>query len=226
VEDFDKDGDLDILAGNWGLNTRLKASKEKPVTLYLNDFDNNGTTDPIITYYHQGKETPFSTKEELTKQIPLLNKKYLSYTAFAKADFKDMLTEDKLNSAGRKYIYTLATTYFENKGGNFFVEKELPILVQSSSVHEMHLEDFDNNGFEDILLGGNRYDVNTQLSRLDATHGQLLLNFNGNLELDNSNSFSIDGPVRAINKIEIKNEDYYIIGINNDSLQILKKTFK
>lgn len=123
----------------------------------------------------------------------------------------------------KKYIYTLKTTYFENRGALSFVEKDLPILVQSSSVHEMYLEDFDNNGFTDILLGGNRYDVNTQLSRLDATHGQLLLNLNGDFRLDNTNSFSIDGPVRAINKIEIKNEDYYIIGINNDSLQVLKK---
>ena len=223
VGDFDNDGDIDMMVGNWGLNTRLKPSKKEPITLYLNDFDNNKTIDPVITYYHQNKEVPFSTKEELTKQLPFLNKKYLSYTEFAKADFTDLFTKQKLNTANKKYIYTLETTYFENQGDNYFVEKELPNLVQSSSVHQMYLEDFDNNGFVDILLGGNRYDVNTQLGRLDASHGQLLLNFNGNFKLDISNSFSIDGPVRAIKKISIKKEDHYIFGINNDSLQILKK---
>ncbi len=223
VEDFDNDGDLDIIAGNWGLNTRLKASKSEPITLYSNDFDNNKTIDPVITYYHQNKETPFATKEELTKQLPYLNKKYLSYTAFAKANFKDLFPKEKLNTAEKKYIYTLASTYFENNGENVFSTKEIPNLVQSSSVHSMLLEDFDNNGFIDVLLAGNRYDINTQLGRLDASHGQLLLNFNGNFQLKKSNSFSIDGPARAIKKITIKNKDYYIIGINNDSLQILEK---
>ena len=226
AEDFDKDGDIDIFAGNWGLNTRLRSSKEEPITLYLNDFDNNYSIDPVITYYHQGKEIPFSTKEELTKQMPFLNKKYLSYSAFAKADFRDIFSQQKLKSAEKKFIYNLATTYLENLGNNSFALREIPNLVQSSSVHKLYIEDFDKNGFPDILLGGNRYDINTQLSRLDASHGQLLLNFNGHFILDHSNSFSIDGPVRAIEKIKIKNEDYYIIGINNDSLQFLKKSNK
>jgi len=225
VEDFDKDGDLDMLVGNWGLNTRLKASKKEPITLYLNDFDTNKTIDPVITYYHQGKEIPFATKEELAKQLPFLNKKYLSFTAFAKANFEAIFTKEKLDAAEKKYIYTLATTYFENNGKNSFSVKDIPNLVQTSSIHTMLIEDFDNNGFKDILLAGNRYDVNTQLGRLDASHGQLLLNSNGNFQLDNANSFSIDGPARAIKKISKKNKEYYIIGMNNDSLQILEKTF-
>lgn len=192
--DFDKDGDVDIFAGNWGLNTRLNASKEEPITLYLNDFDDNKTIDPVISYFHQGKEIPFSTKEELSKQLPYLNKKYLSYTAFAKADINDIFGASELASSEKKHIYTLATTYFENNGDNTFIPKELPILVQSSSVHSLYLEDFDNNGFADVLFGGNRYDVNTQLGRLDASHGHLLLNYKGNFTLDNSNSFSMEGP--------------------------------
>lgn len=226
VEDFDNDGDLDILAGNWGLNTRLKASVKKPITLYLNDFDNNKTVDPVMTYYHQNKETCFSTKEELTKQMPFLNKKFLSYTAFAKADLKDLFSSKALNASKKKYIYTLETTYLENQGDNSFLSKKLPFLTQISSVHCMHIEDIDNNGFKDVILAGNRYDLNTQLGQLDASHGQLLLNFNGEFKLEKSNNFSIQGPARAINKINVKDKEYYIIGINNDSLQILKKVNK
>ena len=226
AEDFDNDGDIDLLVGNWGLNTRLKASKEKPITMYLNDYDGNGSIDPVISYYYNGKETPFSTKEELTKHFPFINKKYLSYTAFSKAEFQDIFDKSKLDNAPKKYIYTLATTYFENDGNNSFKIKEIPKLLQSSSVHTMYVDDFDNNGFKDILLAGNRYDVNTQLGRLDASHGQLLMNFNGNLVLDQTSNFSIDGPARAIKKIKIKNEEYLVVGINNDSLQILKKSFK
>ena len=79
ANDFDKDGDLDFIAGNWGLNTRLQASKNEPITLYSNDFDDNGTIDPVITYFYQKQETPFASKDELVKQLPFLNKKFLSY---------------------------------------------------------------------------------------------------------------------------------------------------
>jgi hypothetical protein len=226
VEDFDNDGDGDILVGNWGLNTRLKASKEEPITLYLYDFDNNGFIDPVMSYYHQNKEVAFSTKEELTKQMPFLNKKYLSYKEFAKADFKELFSSNKLDQSEKKKIVTLETTYFENLGNNKFSKVKLPLLLQISSVHALYIEDFDNNGFKDVLLSGNRYDVNTQLGQLDASHGQLLLNFNGQFQLDKTNSFNLTGPVRAIKKITIKNEDHYLIGINNDSLQILKKPHK
>lgn len=226
AEDFDKDGDIDLLAGNWGLNTRLNASKEYPITLYLNDYDDNGSIDPVISYHYNGVETPFSTKEELTKYFPFLNKKYLSYKEFSKAEFKDLFDKKKLIDANNKYIYTLASTYFENDGNNSFKIKEIPRLVQSSSIHAMYVEDFDNNGFKDILLAGNRYDVNTQLGRLDASHGQLLMNYKGKLVLDNTSNFSIDGPARAIKKINVKNEEYIVIGINNDSLQFLKKSIK
>jgi hypothetical protein len=226
AHDFDNDGDLDIIAGNWGLNTRLKATYEEPITLYLNDFDDNKTIDPVMTYYHQNKEICFSTKQELTSQIPFLNKKFLSYTEFAKADLKDLFSDEKLRASEKKHVYRLETTYFENVGNNSFSIKKLPLLSQISSVHCMYVEDFDNNGFKDVILAGNRYDLNTQLGQLDASHGQLLLNYNGNFTIDSSNSFNIQGPARAIEKIKIKNEDHFIIGINNDSLQTIKKVNK
>jgi hypothetical protein len=226
ADDLDNDGDIDLMVGNWGLNTRLKASIEEPITMYLNDYDGNGSIDPVISYYYNGKETPFSTKEELTKHFPFINKKYLSYTEFSKAEFQEIFDKSKLDNANKKYIYTLSTTYFENDGSNSFKIKEIPKLIQSSSVHSMYMEDFDNNGLNDILLAGNRYDVNTQLGRLDASHGHLLMNHNGDFVLDGTSNFSIDGPVRAIKKINVKNEEYLVVGINNDSLQILKKSIK
>jgi len=226
AEDFDNDGDIDLLVGNWGLNTRLNASKENPITLYLNDYDDNGSIDPVISYYYDGIETPFSTKEELTKHFPFLNKKYLSYTEFSKAKFRDIFDKKKLINANKKYIYTLATSYFENDGKNSFKIRAIPNLIQSSSIHTMYVEDFDKNGYKDILLAGNRYDLNTQLGRLDASHGQLLMNHKGKLVLDNTSNFSIDGPVKAIKKINVKNQEYIVIGINNDSLQFLKKSNK
>ena len=166
VADFDNDGDQDIIAGNWGLNSRLKPTLEEPVTLYRNDFDNNNQIDPIVTYYYQGTETTIATKDELVKQIPLLNKKYLSYNAFAKADIEQLLDKKKLQESKKKEAYLFASTYFENKGNNTFQAHELPFLAQVSTVEDILIEDFDQDGFLDALLVGNNYEISTQLGRL------------------------------------------------------------
>ena len=224
VEDFDKDGDLDIVAGNWGLNTRLKASVSQPITLYSNDFDDNKTIDPVVTCYYQNKETTFSSKDELAKQIPLLNKKYLSYKDFAKADFYDLLPQDKINNAYKKRVYELASCYFENQGNNTFKRHELPVMTQISTVNDILVDDFNNDSFLDVLLVGNNYDISTHLGKLDASHGTLLLNnkkgfFN---EVENQ-QFDISGPARDIQKIIINDSIYYIISRNNDTPIFLKK---
>ena len=97
--DFDKDGDIDFIAGNWGLNTRLRASVDQPITLYRNDFDRNGSVEPIVTYFYQDQETTIATKDELVKQLPEINKRFLSYNAFAKADISQIFTKKKLQDS-------------------------------------------------------------------------------------------------------------------------------
>lgn len=176
AEDFDNDGDIDFVAGNWGLNTRLKASKQNPIQLYRNDFDNNGTTEQIVTYYSQNKETVFSSKDELTKQLPMLNKKFLSYTEFAKTDFSGLFDEEMIKNAYKKQVYELATCYFENVGNNSFKKHILPFRAQISSVNDIAVDNLNNDDFLDILLVGNDYEISTQLGRLYASHEVLLLN--------------------------------------------------
>ncbi|ULC59060.1 VCBS repeat-containing protein [Flaviramulus sp. BrNp1-15] len=225
VADFDKDGDLDIVAGNWGLNTRLKASYEEPITLYSNDFDDNGTIDPIVTYFYQNQETTFSSKDELVKQIPLLNKKYLSYQNFANAKFNDLLPSDKIKSAYKKHVYELASCYFENLGNNTFKKHQLPLMTQVSTVNDMFVDDFNNDSFLDILLVGNNYEISTHLGKLDASHGSLLLNDKEGFfhEIENQ-QFDISGPARNIEKIEINDNIYFIVSRNNDTPIFLKKS--
>jgi len=224
VEDFDKDGDFDMVAGNWGLNTRLKANLEMPITLYNYDFDDNGSEESIVTYFYKGEETPFSTKDELAKQMPFINKKYLSYNAFAKASIKEILPVNKLENASKKMCYELATCYFENLGNNNYKKHQLPINSQISSVNAIYADDFNGDGFLDLLYAGNNYEINTQLGRLDASHGGVLLNnMKGNFIPQNNPTFNISGPARSINKIAINSKMYYIIGINNNTPIFLNK---
>ncbi len=222
VADFDLDGDLDIIVGNWGLNSRLKASTKEPIQLYLNDFDDNGKTDPILTYFYQGRETPLPTKDELSKQIPALNKSFLSYNAFAKADFNDYFSKEKITKAKRKKVVTLETSYFENMGDLEFSRRELPPEVQFSSVHAIHATDVNEDGYTDIILGGNNYHVNTQIGRLDADYGTILIN-NGNSDFQViPGKLYVKGAIKSINTFKVKDENYLLFGINNEKIKILK----
>ena len=222
VQDFDKDGDLDIAAGNWGLNTRLKASVEEPITLYRFDFDENGKTDPVTTYFYKGTETVLATKDELVKQLPYLNKKFLSYHAFAKASVPELFSAEKLKKAEKKQVYTLATTYFENLGNGAFKPRELPFMAQISSVKSMIANDFNADGLTDLFLLGNDSEISTQLGRLDASHGVMLINTRNGFEYKNTPEINITGAVRSNSPIVIKNENYYSIGRNNDQPVFIK----
>ena len=217
ANDFDKDGDIDFIVGNWGLNTRLKATPDEPITLYSNDFDDNGTIDPVITHFYQKQETPFASKDELVKQIPFLNKKYLSYKDFANASFTDLLPKEKIYEAYKKQIFELGSCYFENLGNTTFKKHQLPFMAQISSVNDIAIDDYNNDGFMDVFLVGNNYNINTQLGKLDASHGIILLNnkigfFDESLDQD----FNISGEARNIKKLLINNEMFYVISINND----------
>ena len=217
ANDFDKDGDIDFIVGNWGLNTRLKATSDEPITLYRNDFDDNGTIDPVITHFYQKQETPFASKDELVKQIPFLNKKYLSYKDFANASFTDLLPKEKIYEAYKKQIFELGSCYFENLGNTTFKKHQLPFMAQISSVNDIAIDDYNNDGFMDVFLVGNNYNINTQLGKLDSSHGIILLNnkigfFDESLDQD----FNISGEARNIKKLLINNEMFYVISINND----------
>lgn len=227
VGDMDQDGDIDIVAGNWGLNSRLKASEEEPIQLYLNDFDDNGKVDPIVTYFYQGREAPIATKDELTKQIPQLNKKFLSYKAFSEANFKDYFSKGKIDQAEKKQVFTLKTIYFENKGNLDFTQRDLPWEAQVSSVQDILVHDINDDQYPDLILGGNTYEISTQLSRLDASYGVVLLNDKeGSFVSSENTNLKVNGAVRSIKTIKVKEEEYFLFGINNDSIQVVKKIKK
>ncbi len=224
--DFDQDGDADFILGNWGLNSRWQASFNQPLKLYLNDFDSNGKIDPVITYFYKEKETVFATKDELTKQIPSLNKKYLSYDSFAKSTISDLFSKEKLKNAILKNVYYLSSCLLKNNGAGQFEIIPLPLLAQISTVNAIQIDDFNSDGFPDVLLVGNNYEINTQLSQLDASHGVILRNDKkGNFLADFqlTQQVQITGAARDIQKIKIKNNWYYLIAKNNDSIQILQK---
>ncbi len=223
VIDIDQDGDLDLVAGNWGLNTRLRATSSQPLQVYLKDFDNNGREEAIVTLHHDGVETVFSSKTDLVKQLPMLNKKFLSYQAFAEATVSELFGADNLNTADRKVVYTLEHSIFLNDGENGFNRLNLPHEAQLTSAKILYLHDFDKDGLPDILMAGNDFNINTQLGRLDAGHGLVLLN-RGKGSFVKSFLYrpEIKGQARSISELVMGDEHSLVIGRNNDSPVVLK----
>jgi hypothetical protein len=220
--DVDGNGTVDLIAGNLGLNSRLKASSKQPVRLYYNDFDGNGKKEPVLTYYVAVKEIPFASKAELEKQMPILKKKYLYAEDFAKASLADLFGEDKLKNA-----VVLTADYFSNalllnKGNLQFETIALPGEAQLSTFKDAVMVNANNDALPDILLVGNYYDSNVEMGRYDADFGTLLINTGkGSFVFASLNGLAIKGQVRHIRQINISNQPAYILARNNDSIKVI-----
>ncbi len=222
--DIDNDGDIDLIAGNLGLNSRLKASDTQPVRLYINDFDDNGNKEQILTYYLNGKEIPFANKDELQKQMPSLKKKYLYAGDFAKASLTDIFTEGKLKSSTTLTANWFYNTIFINDGKMNFKAVPMPMQAQLSPYKTATVVDANNDNLPDILLDGNFYDNNIQMGRYDADYGTILLNKgNDNFVATTLNGLTIKGQVRSIRPIKLANNTQaFVLARNNDSTLVIE----
>jgi hypothetical protein len=221
--DLDNDGDIDFMAGNLGLNSRLKASVEEPVRLYVNDFDNNGKNEQVLTYFLRDKEIPFANKAELEKQMPVLKKKYLYAEDFAKAKLNELFSPDKLSSATRYTADYFSNAVFINKGRMDFEVMALPYEAQLTEMKTAVIVDANKDQLPDILLMGNYYENNIEMGRYDAGYGTLLLNKGkGIFSAEGLNGLVIKGQVRHIAPLMIQHKPAYFLALNNDTARIIQ----
>lgn len=223
VSDIDQDGDQDIIAGNFGLNSRLKASEEAPVRMYVNDFDNNGRAEQVITYYLKGKEMPFASKIQLEKSLPILKKKFLYAEDFAKADLNQLFGADKLKNAQQLKATQFANILLRNNGKGLFEAIPLPANAQLSNYKAAIPFKVANQSTPGFLLLGNFGYNNIEIGRQDADFGTILqLNQQGKFTATNMHQLSIEGEVRKVMPIKIGGAICWILAKNNSSLQVLK----
>ena len=220
VEDFNKDGFLDIVAGNAGSNLKWDASLEKPVVLYLDDFDNNKQADPII-FYEYGKTTiPFASKDKLSSQLPSIKKRFTSYNDFAKVNSIEKLVDRKpSNILQTKRLVELRSMIFLNQGGTSFDAKPLPDPALKSSI-----EDFSFNALTGSLafVGNNNNNV-AELGPSLANAGGLFNYYDSTIQ--NFASYQrFPLPLNTIAKkiVQLDNDDFVVI-TNNDNSYLLKK---
>ncbi len=219
--DLDNDGDLDLILGNHGLNSRFRASKEKPITLFSKDFDNNGFMDPILAFRaDNGKDYPYALRHDLTDQLKGLTKKYPDYKSFKDAAITDIFTPEELDGANQLHANTLSSVILVNKGNFEFSIMELPIEAQFSTIYAIAADDFDKDGDQDIVLGGNLYGVKPEVGRYDATNGVYFENLGGLkfIPHKDGNGFMVKGEIRDF-AIE---DQKLIVARNSDSLAIFK----
>lgn len=224
VADFDNDGDMDVIAGNFGTNSQLKASYDQPITLYYGDFDKNGSVDPIMEYYVQGEPYPYVSRDELLNQVYEYRKKFTSYEAYSAAKMEDILSKDDLDNAGKLQINELRTMYFENTGSKFLAQP-LPASAQFAPIFAIEVLDFDGDGNKDFILAGNQTAITIRMGQIDANYGQLYRgDGKGNFEYipQARSGLTLKGDARSLKWLNIKGENYLLVGINNKGVDVYK----
>lgn len=173
--DIDGDGDLDIIAGNLGLNSYLQASENEPVKLYLNDFNDDQKADPIVSYTKGEKEYPLASVDELFEQLPGLRKDFNSYDAVSGFTVQDWFSASKLDSSIQKKAVMFESILLENTDGIDFKIHKLPMDAQMAPMYSTLTHDFNNDGTKDLYINGNFYGVRPFLGQYDANYGTVLL---------------------------------------------------
>ncbi|MGZ3922589.1 MAG: VCBS repeat-containing protein [Flavisolibacter sp.] len=224
IADLDNDGDSDIVIGNWGLNSQLKCSVNEPLTMIYKDFDNNGSVDPFLCCYIQGKQFPYVSRDELLDEIYPMRKKFTSYKSYADASMSEIFTTDELKDAKTLTTTNLGTSYFENKKGRFYLHP-LPVQAQYSPVYKVLVEDFNDDGFPDLLLLGNNEYPRLKLGKMDANFGTLLLNDGkGNFvySANKDNGLFIAGDTKDALVLRVTGNKYLLVTINGADLNTYK----
>lgn len=218
--DIDQDGDQDYIVGNWGLNSKFKASKEFPMKMYYDDFDKNGTFETIVAIEKNGKYYTTMGLDELVEEFSgLLKKKFNSYKSFAGKTINEIFEEPFLEKAVLYQVHNLKSGYLRNDKGKFtFVpfSNELQVAPITSFVKA----DFDGDGKDEVFTAGNYFGVTPYHSRFDGFSGALI---KSQKKIYLGNQVGIDLSQKAVRHLDIipfNGKQYLLVTINNNKAEV------
>ncbi|HVY76032.1 MAG TPA: VCBS repeat-containing protein [Puia sp.] len=229
--DIDNDGDPDLVAGNLGLNCEYRVSAAEPMRLFAGDLDNNGKIDPILFYYIKDKDgqkrlRPAASRTQLSNQVPAIKKQFPLYEDYAHASFDDIFNGIEKDSLRKFYCDETRSCWFENRGNGKFVKHVLPTEAQFAPVNAILCNDFDQDGFKDLLLAGNDYQTDVVTGRYDASYG-CFLHGNGKKSFTSvepvQSGFILKGDVKDLSLLTLaKGEKIVLAAVNDDSLRVFR----
>ena len=225
VNDIDKDGDLDLLAGNLGLNSYFKATESEPIQLILNDFNQDQKIDPILTQTVNQQEFPIALVDELISQMTEMKKTFPTYKEIAGKSVQEIFSNEVLNKSARKKAVYFETSVFKNNNGLFDAIK-LPAEAQFSSIYDIFIDDFNDDARPDIFLNGNFYGLSPFFGRNDASYGTILIQKEDGsffAEPLDKNGVALTGEIRKLREIQLSDGNKAILISQNDGeLSIIK----
>jgi hypothetical protein len=225
--DVDHDGDMDLVAGNVGLNSRYRFTREKPFSVYAGDFDNNNRWDALPAYYAGEVEYPTSSWFDVVRQVPMFKKRYQTFEAYAKASLGDVIAPVKDQVKLTVRAYQQQSLILENVGNFEFNLKLLPALVQQGPVKDILVSDINRDGQEDLLFVGNDFTIEPVEGQHDAGVGVVLLGDGkgGFQPLPPQHSgFWVEHDARHIRKVKQQNGDLIVVTQNSGPLLAFKRS--
>jgi hypothetical protein len=224
--DLNADGRQDLVLGNLGRNSYIRASRTEPAQLFVRDFFGNGTLEQILTFYKDGVRYPLTGRDELVRMMPQLRSRYPSYASFGASRIEDIFPEGELRQATVLEAREFSNAVALNRGNGRFDLQPLPIEAQFAPIYASLAADFDGDGHTDLLAAGNFHGVTPVQGRYDASYG-LLLRGDGAGQFEavdlESSHLLIEGQVRHMALLRRANGEHVIlVARNGDRLQILR----
>jgi len=222
--DIDNDGDLDLILGNHGENLHYVPTQENVMKIWINDFDNNGTIEQIVTQTIDGKDMPLHQKQEIVSQMVSLKKQNLKASEYSTKSIQELFSEATLKNTRMKYVNTSQSMILINGSDGSFEAKPLPVRSQLSCICGIACSDVNNDGNLDIIMGGNFYEFRPQYSRLDANFGSVLLN-DGQNNFDwtpyEESGFFVKEEIKHIASFSDKaGKQFVIVAINDEKPKV------
>lgn len=227
AKDINGDGNVDFVLGNLGLNSKLKADQSHPLTLYTNDFGDNGFKENILCYYKNDSICyPLTTRWDMIKEIPSLKKRFLYYKDYGGKTISEIFDSAQLQNAIVRKAYQLQSCIALNDGKGNFKLNPLPVQAQFSPMYASLVEDLNKDGKIDILSGGNFYGVKPEIGRYDASYSTFLKgDGKGNFSYvpNSETGMNVKGQVRDIVKMHTVNGGLILFIKNNERIQVYKE---